>query len=234
VRSNSREYKKAPDNAGAILRVTHGLLVVASLVQDHSADVKLDRRDLISREKLGILHALAKLLDLSDVRRVNANERTSRDCTVQLRLSSRNLRSCISTGRGEVQVTAHGSLDGFDGRGLAVKHERGTLGVQVGVGVLNKSERRSDVGECEGHVGGGCKKNRGHFIVSFQDSWSIQRPFIVYIIPDRAGKVNTFLVKSLQTVCQPLARVVVVSFPHRHTSIVPEKIPFVSGIIVPG
>jgi hypothetical protein len=46
-------------------------------------------------------------------------------------------------------------------------------------------------------------------------------PFIVYIIPDNAGKVNTFFVKSLQTVCLLCALVVVV-FPHRHTSIVPD------------
>jgi hypothetical protein len=49
-----------------------------------------------------------------------------------------------------------------------------------------------------------------------------------------SGKVNTFFVKGLQTVCQPLARVVVVSVPDAHTSIVLEKSPFVSGINVPG
>jgi hypothetical protein len=38
----------------------------------------------------------------------------------------------------------------------------------------------------------------------------------------------------LQTVCQPLARVVVVAVPDAHTSIVLERITFVSGIIVPG
>ena len=48
-----------------------------------------------------------------------------------------------------------------------------------------------------------------------------------------SGEVNTFIVKSLQTVCLLCALVGVV-FPQRHTSIVTKKSPFVSGIIVPG
>ena len=193
---------------GQSCAVAYGLLLVASLVEDHSANGKLDRRRAIERGGHCSFEIFPKLRHLRDVRRVDADERTSRDCTVQLRLSSRDLRSSIRAGHVEAKVTAR-ALDGLIGRRDTAQHKRGPFRVQVGVGVLNKSKRGPDVGECEGHVGGGGKKNRGHLIVSFQDSWSIQRPFIVYIIPDRAGKVNTFFVKGLQTVCQPLAAVVV-------------------------
>ena len=163
-------------------------------------DGQLDTLDSIDAEKLRGLDSSTKLLDLRDVRRVHADKLTRGDGAVQLLLRGGNLRSSIRAGRGELQHATARRLDGLRRRRSTREHKRGPFRVQVGVTVLNVLERAPDVGECEGHVGGGGEKNGSHSIVSFQDVRGNQRPFIVYIIPDRAGKVNTFVVKSLQTV----------------------------------
>ena len=205
----TQDTKKPATMGGQSCAVAYGLLVVPSLVQGHRGDGKLHAiRASIRREKLRGLDSSTKLLDLRDVRRVHADERTSGDCTVQLRLSSRNLRSSIRAGHGEVERTTQGRLDGLDGRRSTREHQRGPFRVQVGVAVLNELERTPDVGECEGHVGGGCEVDGSHFLSVLSRRSRRRCRFIVYIIPDRAGKVNTFFVKSLQTVCQSLALVV--------------------------
>ena len=190
------------------MRDSARLLVIAALVEDHSGDGKLHAiRASISREKLRGIDSSTKLRDLRHVVRVHADERTRGNRSIELRLRGGNLGSRIRTGHGEVERATAGSLDGLDGRRSTREHQRGPFRVQVGVRVLNELERAPNVGECEGHVGGGCEKNRGHVSVLSRRPGH-QRPFIVYIIPDRAGKVNIFLVKSLQTVCQSLALVV--------------------------
>ena len=97
--------------------------------------------------------------------------------------------------------------------------------------VLDEGQSTPDVGECEGHIGGGCEKNVGHVVCPFKTGGV--HPLNCFNNTTLSGEVNLFIVKSLQTVCLLCALVGVV-FPRRHTSIVPEKSPFVSGIIVPG
>ena len=158
------DTKKPGTMPGQSCAVAYGLLVVASLMQGHGGDGKLHAiRASISREKLRGIDSSTKLRDLCHVVRVHADERTSRDCTVELALCSRNLASSIRAGHGEVERATAGSLDGLDGRRSTREHKRGPFRVQVGVAVLDEGERAPNVGECEGHVGGGCEENGSHF-----------------------------------------------------------------------
>ena len=163
TRNHSRKYKKARDNARAILRGSARLLVVASLVEGHRGDRKFHALDVIGAQKLRGLDSSTKLLDLRDVRRVHADKLACGNCAIELRLRRGNLAGSIRTRRGEVQHATAGRLDRLDGRRSTREHKRGTFRVQVRVGVLNELVRAPDVGECEGHVGGGGKVNRGHF-----------------------------------------------------------------------
>ena len=154
--------------------------LVSSLVQGHRGDGKLHRLDIDIHERLSGRESLAERAHGRDVRRVHAHERARGEGAVEGALCGRYLRSGICSGSGEVNHAAAGRLDGLDGRRARIvrQHKRGPFRVQVGVAVLDESESRTDIRECEGIASGAGEKNKGrcdHCGVSFRDGRGIKR-----------------------------------------------------------
>ena len=189
---------------GFLAAVSPGIsaILIASLVQGQPLDAELDSLDVGVYEGLSGHESRAEVAHGRDVVGVHADEHTRGESAVQLALSGGNLRSSIRPGSGEVNHATAGRLDSLSSRraGIVRQHKRGTLGVQVGVTVLDEGQSGTDVAKSKGHIGGGCKENIGHFWVSFRDVRGIQRLNCLYNTT-LSGEVNTFVVKSLQTVC---------------------------------
>ena len=177
-----------------------------------------------------------------DVRRVYADERTSGQGTVQLTLRSCNARSRVSSGGGESQHAGIARLDSLIGRrDLTLpgrEHKRGPFRVQVAVRVLDESESGADVRECEGHIGGGSKENFGHVVCPFETGGALVPLNCLYNTKEigiSLGHYRARLTRRGRARTGDHSRGVgAVVSRHRHTSIVPEKFAFVSGIILPG
>jgi len=177
-----------------------------------------------------------------DVRRVDADERACLQCAVQLTLGGGDTRSRVGAGSGEGQHAVIARLDSLIGcRDLPFpgrEHKRGPFRVQVAVRVLDESESGADVGECEGHIGGGSKENVGHVVCPFETGGALVPLNCLYNTKEIGfciGHYRARLTRRGRARTGDHSRGVgAVVSRHRHTSIVPEKFAFVSGIPVPG
>jgi len=196
------------------------LLVITSLVERRDGDRETDSVVSLAHGSLSGFQGRAKLRDLRHVRRVHAEAGTRADCAVQLRADTRDDRSRVGPGGGESEHARGAGLHGLVGRGDVADHKRGPFRVQIGVGVADIGQSRSDIAEGDrGGIGGiGGEKNVHCCVLSRRAGLSALN---CYKYIKLSGEVNTFLVKSLQSVCQSPGGVVGGCLRAAHVLIIP-------------